>query len=113
MNKNLHYLTDRLPKSNYENGYEIERTSKLSQSSKPKNSQSTNHHNINNLNNLKGINLPKLDRIIVKSNNYKIPLNLPQEEQPHRKPYNIDGKSLENMLKIEGKGSNNNVRYDY
>jgi hypothetical protein len=36
-NKNLHYLTDRLPKSNYQNGYEYEKNPKLNLSAKGKN----------------------------------------------------------------------------
>ena len=89
---------------------------KLAQSGKNKQITS-NHQSMSQAN--KGaneINLPKLDRIIVKSNNYKLPVKLVQPDvyAPTRKPYNIDGKSLDNMLKIEGRSSQHaNVRYDY
>lgn len=36
VHKNLHYLTDRLPKSNYQNGYEYDGSKKMSQSTKQK-----------------------------------------------------------------------------
>jgi ATP-dependent Lon protease len=76
----------------------------LSQSIKQKNSASTNIHNLGNL---KNINLPKLDRVNIK-NNYKA------SYEEHKKPYYLDQKGLEGMLKIEGKSSQqSNVRYDY
>lgn len=61
-NKNLHYLTDRLPKSNYKNGIEYEKVPKLSQSTKAKDPVS-----LANYPQIKNINLPKLDRIILKN----------------------------------------------
>lgn len=64
--KNLHYLTDRLPKSNYD-GENEGGIGKASQSGKQKSSSSTN-------NSLKGLNLPALDRIVLKSNNNKLPV---------------------------------------
>lgn len=72
-NKNLHYLTDRLPKSNYANGHEHEKVQKLSQSTKAKNPREPTigmHPNPS-----KNINLPKLDKIIVRNNpdKYKTP----------------------------------------
>jgi len=58
-------LTDRLPKSNYNNGHEYEKstttTKNISQTKNTKNSMSMNYGN------MKNINLPKLDRIIVKN----------------------------------------------
>ena len=74
-NKNLHYLTDRLPKSNYQNGHEYEKVPKLNQSAKGKNEirtsghyqyGSSSKHNSNN-----NVNLPKLDRILVKGSQPK------------------------------------------
>jgi len=75
-NKNLHYLTDRLPKSNYANGYEYEKMTKLSQSTKVKNQREVGL--IMNSNPSKNINLPKLDRIIGRNNqvNHKTPAAL-------------------------------------
>lgn len=46
-----------------------------------------------------GVNLPLLDRVVIKSNNNKLPI--PEREE--RKPYLIDHRSLEGMLKIEGR----------
>lgn len=56
----------------------------------------------------KGINLPKLDRIIVRSSSKNNPIvhNPPKEEQ--KQVNNID---MSNMLRIEGKG--NSPKYDY
>lgn len=47
-------------------------------------------------NSIRGINLPALDRIIVKNNSNKLPILASQE----RRPYQIDHKNLEAMLKI-------------
>ena len=60
--KNLHYLTDRLPKSNYQNGHEYEKNTKLSMSTKDKNPVS-----LANYPQSKNINLPRLDRIILRN----------------------------------------------
>jgi serine/threonine protein kinase len=60
--KNLHYLTDRLPKSNYANGHEYEKVTKLSMSTKDKNPVSLAHYPQS-----KNINLPRLDRIILRN----------------------------------------------
>lgn len=64
--KNLHYITDRLPKSNYNNGHEQQKLQKLSQSTKDKNPVSLANYPQN-----KNINLPKLDRIILKNAGHK------------------------------------------
>lgn len=66
--KNLHYLTDRLPKSNYNNGHEYEKNPKLSQSTKDKNPVS-----LANYPQPKNINLPRLDRLILKNSGSKLP----------------------------------------
>ena len=100
--KNLHYLTDRLPKSNYENGHEYEKVPKMNQSTKAKSQQPSL------LNQNRNINLPKLDRIIIKNNgnNYKnggIYHQPSYQERGERKQTNIDS-----ILKIEGK---NNMKY--
>ena len=94
-NKNLHYLTDRLPKSNYNNGHEYEKGQKFSQSTKDKNIVSLANYPkpANN------INLPKLDRIILKNSVNK---NIVEEPRKYEKPHQVD---ISNMLKIEGKGS--------
>lgn len=55
VHKNLHYLTDRLPKSNYNNGYEYEKVSKLNQSTKSKNPSLPS-----SMHPAKNVNLPKL-----------------------------------------------------
>jgi NIMA (never in mitosis gene a)-related kinase len=69
VNKNLHYLTDRLPKSNYDNGHEIEKNNKLTPNTTKQKHAHSNGHNISTI---KGINLPKLDRIIIKNNSNKL-----------------------------------------
>lgn len=108
--KNLHYLTDRLPKSNYQNGHEYEKVPALSQSTKTKPQQHPQllHQNRN-------INLPKLDRIIVRNNagNYKSPGMYHQPSYHERVEKERKGMNLDvgNLLKIEGKGSN--PRYEY
>jgi hypothetical protein len=105
-NKNLHYLTDRLPKSNYNNGHEHEKMAKLSQSTKGKDPVT-----LANYPQIKNINLPKLDRIIHK--------NVIHKSNTEEKKYDIQGlKShqvdISNMLKIEGKSSQqNHIRYDH
>lgn len=90
--KNLHYLTDRLPKSNYNNGHEYEKVPKMSQSTKAKNpSQPSNMHPS------RLINLPKLDRIIVRNNNgYKSPSGAYHGSHAHDRKH-ID---VSNLLKI-------------
>lgn len=60
--KNLHYLTDRLPKSNYNNGHEYEKITKLNQSTKEKVPYSLKHPP-----EIRSINLPKIDRLILKN----------------------------------------------
>ena len=100
--KNLHFLTERLPKSNYENGYEVERTPK---STAPK------HHtksNVSTNNSLRGLNLPPLDRLIMKNNQSKLPV---VHHDDHRRRNQPDNRSLEGMLKIEGR--NHHRREDY
>jgi len=72
-NKKLHYLTDTLPKSNYNNGVEEEdRKGKLSKSTKTK---SSSRHMMIQQHNSKSINLPKLDRIILKNGLPRMALN--------------------------------------
>jgi hypothetical protein len=62
VNKKLHYLTDRLPKSNYQNGFEYEKNAKLNLSAKGKNEIKPS--SLPSVNNVKSINLPKLERIL-------------------------------------------------
>jgi serine/threonine protein kinase len=95
-NKNLHYLTERLPKSNYENGYEAEQRLPKNPSSKPR--QNAISSSLRG-----GLNLPLLDRVVIKSNNSKLPVIEREREREERKPYLIDHRSLEGMLKIEGR----------
>jgi hypothetical protein len=105
-NKNLHYLTDRLPKSNYNNGHEYEKNQKLSQSTKDKNPVS-----LANYPQSKNINLPKLDRIILKNAVHK---NLEEQKKHDNHGLKAHQVDISNMLKIEGKGSQQgNPRYDY
>lgn len=56
-------MTDRLPKSNYQNGHEYEKVPKLSQSTKSRNPSKPTI----GMHPSKNINLPKLDRIIVRN----------------------------------------------
>ena len=68
----------------------------------------------------KNINLPRLDRIILRNAGNKN--NRDESKKPERmerpekheavslKPHQVD---ISNMLKIEGKGSNQGPRYDY
>lgn len=44
-----------------------------------------------------GLNLPLLDRVVIKSNNSKLPV------LDRDKSYLVDHRSLEGMLKIEGR----------
>ena len=92
--KNLHYLTDRLPKSNYANGHEYEKVQKLSMSTKDKNPVS-----LANYPNTKNINLPRLDRIILRNAaNRNINHDEPRRhEVVSLKPHQVD---ISNMLKI-------------
>jgi len=94
-----------LPKSNYKNGHEQE-ISKLSQSTKDKNPVS-----LANYPQIKNINLPKLDRIILR-NAANRSIEEPKKHELHNiKSHQID---ISNMLKIEGKGNpQSNPRYDY
>ncbi len=69
-NKKLHYLTDILPKANYGLD-EDDRRGKYSQIKK----KSSSKHLTMQPSNLKSINLPKLDRLLVKNGGPKIPLN--------------------------------------
>jgi len=66
----LHYLTDILPKSNYGNDLDDDRRGKFSQM---KTKSSSKHMSIQP--NSKSINLPKLDRLLLKNGISKIPLN--------------------------------------
>lgn len=91
--KNLHYLTDRLPKSNYNNGHEYEKVPKLNQSAKTKNPSQPSSIHQNRM-----INLPKLDRIIIKNNgNYKNPNGVYHHPNYHNEKKQID---VSNLLKI-------------
>jgi serine/threonine protein kinase len=91
--KNLHYLTDRLPKSTYEGDAEEVGVAKLSRpSGKQKTSASTNIS-------LRGINLPALDRVVIKHSNHKLPVLAGLEDRKHQ----ADHRSLEAMLRIEGR----------
>ena len=68
--KKLHYLTDRLPQSNYQNGFDISdrANTKMTPGPRSKNTLSYNYSNARN------INLPKLDRLIVKNSQNKNPV---------------------------------------
>ena len=94
--KNLHYLTDRLPKSNYEGEQKIEHPKK-GLSNKQKTSVSTNIS-------LRGLNLPALDRVIVKNNHNKLPVIGGMEERKHHNEH----RSIEGMLRIEGRSHGRN-----
>jgi hypothetical protein len=87
-------LTDRLPKSNYEGESEVV-SKKPMHTSKQKTSASTNIS-------LRGINLPALDRIVIKNNNNKLPSIGGIDSRKH----NPDHRSLEAMLRIDGRGRN-------
>lgn len=97
-NKNFHYLTDRLPKSNYQNGHEYEKNQKLNMSAKGK-----NEIRPSGVTNVKSINLPKLDRILVKGSSSKQNgIHLQHHERPQHpllqpKASKID---MNEMLKI-------------
>lgn len=100
----MHYLTDRLPKSNYGNEQEHDKIPKLSQSTKTKNPT-----NPSLVHPSRHINLPKLDRIIVRNsgNNHK-PQHLGagyHRDRSQARPMGID---VSNLLKIEGKNSSGN-----
>lgn len=103
--KNLHYLTDRLPKSNYNNGHEYEKVSKLSQSTKDKNPVS-----LANYPQPKNINLPRLDRIILRNAGNRNGNDEKKHDAVSLKPHQVE---ISNMLKIEGKSSQGGIRYDY
>jgi serine/threonine protein kinase len=114
VNKNLHYLTDRLPKSNYANGHEHEKVQKLNQSTKVRPVRDPALAGLGGIHHLhangsKNINLPKLDKIIIRNNisNYRNPVQHYQERNEYRKAVNID---VSNLLKIEGR---NNARNEY
>jgi hypothetical protein len=80
---------------------------KLSMSTKDKNPVSLANYPHQN----KNINLPRLDRIILRNAANR---NLVEEPRKHEavslKPHQVD---ISNMLKIEGKGSQQGPRYDY
>lgn len=79
---------------------------KLSQSTKDKNPVS-----LANYPQTKNINLPKLDRIILKNAGNKYTQEPKKHEIQAIKPHQVD---ISNMLKIEGKGSQQmHPRYDY
>ena len=103
--KNLHYLTDRLPKSNYNNGHEYEKVQKMSQSSKTKTEKTTI------ISQTKNINLPKLDRIIGKNNGGYRNVN-PSHDYHEKEKKNINA-DMSKILKIEGKSNHPNPRYEY
>ncbi len=103
-------MTDVLPKSNYNNGHDDDdRRGKHSQGIKTKGSsrQATLGQNS------KSINLPKLDRLILKNGGSKIPLNNSiEKEKISLKPYKIDS----SLLKIEGRNhyeKNYDKNYEY
>ena len=77
----------------------------MSQSTKDKNPVS-----LANYPQPKNINLPKLDRIILKNAANKNVEEPRKHEVQITKPHQVD---ISNMLKIEGKGSQGNPRYDY
>lgn len=96
----MHYLTDRLPKSNYGNESEPPSYSKINtQSGKHKSNVSTNVS-------LRGLNLPALDRVVIKNNISKLPV-IGVEERKH---HHIDHRNLGGMLRIEGRSQ---ARHDY
>lgn len=80
--------------------------SKLSQSTKAKDPVS-----LANYPQSKNINLPKLDRIIMKNAIHKNNAEEKKHEVQGLKPHQVD---ISNMLKIEGKSSQqNHIRYDH
>ena len=95
--KKLHYLTDRLPQSNYQNGFDVNEraNTKMTPGGRSKNTLSYNYSNTRN------INLPKLDRIIVKNSQNKNPVVYHQSNDEKR------SRDASNMLKIEGRSNNN------
>ena len=112
-NKNLHYLTDRLPKSNYANGHEYEKVAKLSQSTKAKNTREMGMvmHPYPNKNN----NLPKLDRVLIRGHgNYKSPVLYHQDRERERGYIRRHAADIDvsNLLKIEGRSNQRNYQYD-
>lgn len=104
VNKNLHYLTERMPMSNYENGHEVVRSHKSSKQTKIV----ANGQQSMNISNVRSINLPRLDRIVLRQNNHKLSVSEPRKHEGA-----LEGKSLENLLKIEGKGSHHVHDYAY
>ena len=90
-------------------------TKNISQTKNTKNSMSMNYGN------LKNINLPKLDRIIVKNSSpYKGSNH--HHHGLHHQPSDKSNIDVSNMLKIEGRSNNynhgsvgrpNHIRYDY
>ena len=66
--RKLHYLTDRLPQSNYQNGLQYERsTAKMTPGGRTKGTSSQSYG-------IRNVNLPKLERIIVKGTANKNPV---------------------------------------
>jgi hypothetical protein len=81
-------LTDILPKANYNND-DDDRRGKYSQSIKTKSSSKHVQQNA------RSINLPKLDRLLLKNGVSKIPLNHSiEKEKISLKPYQIDSSIL-------------------
>ncbi len=85
-------MTDFLPKSNYNNGVEEDdRRGKFSQGIKTK--SASRHHLLGQ--NVKSINLPKLDRLIMKNGSSKVALHHSiEKEKISLKPYKIDSSIL-------------------
>jgi len=70
---------------------EVTRENKAGSQNKQKTSVSTNIS-------LRGLNLPHLDRLLIKNNSNKLPVLAVDERK-----YQIDHKSLEGMLRVEGR----------
>jgi hypothetical protein len=103
-------LTDRLPKSNYQNGYEYESNKKMNQSAKGKNEIKPSMHQNSKAN----INLPKLDRILIKGSNPKNNLlHLHEKEKPLYLQPKASKVDINDLLKIEGKSNNPRYNYEY
>lgn len=89
-------MTDILPKSNYAN--DIDQDDRRGKYTQIKTKSSSKHMSIQP--NSKSINLPKLDRLLIKNGISKIPLNNSiEKEKISLKPYQIDS----SILKIEGR----------
>ena len=79
----------------------MERTPKSTVAKHTKSNVSTN-------NSLRGLYLPPLDRLILKNNQSKLPA---VHHEDHRRRHQVDSRSLEGMLKIEGR--NHHRREDH